>query len=66
MVSEIGPYERMAVIHVNTPGAADELRIRAEHLFPKDKTTITSDITPAIGAHLGPGAIGFASIAVDG
>lgn len=66
MVGEIGPFERMAVIHVNKPEAADELRIRANHLFPKDEETITSDIAPAIGAHLGPGAVGFASIALDG
>jgi DegV family protein with EDD domain len=66
MVGEIGPFERLAVIHVNAPEAADALRRQADPLFPPDSTKITTEITPAIGTHLGPGAVGFASIAVDG
>jgi DegV family protein with EDD domain len=62
MIAEFAPFERMAVIHVNAPEAAEALRLRAEHLLPKDQATIVANITPAIGTHLGLGATGFACI----
>ncbi len=62
MLAEIEPFERLAVIHVNAPNEAEKLRVRARHLFPKQATPIVATITPAIGTHLGLGAIGFACI----
>lgn len=62
MVEEYGPFERIAVIHVDSLAVADQLRRRAEHLIPKGQATISGMITPAIGVHLGIGAVGFACI----
>jgi DegV family protein with EDD domain len=65
MVTEFGPFERIAVIHVNAPEAAQQLRQQSQHLFPDGAAPLIRDITPAIGTHLGPGAIGFTCIAAQ-
>jgi DegV family protein with EDD domain len=62
MVAELGPFERLAILHVNAPEAAEFLRQQSGHLFPIGQPPITAEITPAIGIHLGLGAIGFACI----
>lgn len=64
MVEELRPFERLAVIHVNAREAAEQLCQQAAHLFDKDQPPLTMGITPAIGAHLGVGAVGFAVISV--
>lgn len=62
MVAELGPFEKLAVIHVNDPKTAAELQQQAAHLFPKEFPPIIMETTPAIGTHLGLGAVGFAGI----
>jgi fatty acid-binding protein DegV len=37
------------------------LRQRVQHLLPEGETP-SVDITPVIGAHIGPGAAGFACV----
>ncbi len=61
MLSRAGEIERIAMVHANAPARAEELRKQAEHLLPNDGI-ITADITPVIGAHIGPGAVGFALV----
>jgi DegV family protein with EDD domain len=63
MVDQYGPFERIAVIHVNALDAAEQLKKQAASLLVQGHSAITSNITPAIGTHLGLGAIGFACIA---
>jgi DegV family protein with EDD domain len=65
MVEGYGPFERITVLHVNAPEAAAKLAEQAEHLFPKDYPPDIVNITPAIGTHLGLGALGFACIAAQ-
>lgn len=43
------------------PERVAELRKQAAHLLP-DGEILTMDITPVIGAHIGPGAVGFAVV----
>lgn len=62
MLATYSPFERLAVIHVNAAAAAMQLRQQAEHLFPEGSDSLTVEITPAIGTHLGLGAVGFACI----
>lgn len=63
MLEAFSPLERLAVIHVNAPEAAAQLCRQAAHLFPPEHDPLTVEITPAIGTHLGLGAVGFACIA---
>ncbi|MFO7682940.1 MAG: DegV family protein [Chloroflexota bacterium] len=63
MVSEFSPFERLAIIHVQAAEAAEELRQQAENLFQTEHPPFIMEVTPAIGVHLGIGAVGFACIA---
>lgn len=62
MVSEYLPFERFAIIHVNAPDAAAELLEESKALFPADVTPLLLSVGPAVGTHLGIGAVGFATI----
>jgi DegV family protein with EDD domain len=62
MVEELAPFERLGVIHVAAPEAAAALWQKAQQLFPMEGEIPITAITPAIGAHLGLGAVGFACI----
>jgi DegV family protein with EDD domain len=61
MLREAGALERVAIVHTHAPDGIAELRARAAALLPEGDI-LTMDITPVIGAHIGPGAAGFAVI----
>mgnify|MGYP001045598459 FL=1 len=62
MLAEVGKLERVALVHTHAlPERLAELRASAAHLLPGGDI-MTEDITPVIGAHIGPGAMGFAVI----
>jgi DegV family protein with EDD domain len=62
MAAELGPLERVGLLHTNAPAAAAELREMASHLFPAGADPEAYEVTPAVGAHIGPGAVGLACI----
>ena len=55
------PIERFALLHTNAAEKAEAFRQRVAKLLP-DSKFYSMDITPVIGAHLGPGAVGYAII----
>lgn len=63
MLDDVGALERVAIVHTHAlPEHIAELRtLAADLLLPGD--ILTEDITPVIGAHIGPGAVGFAIVA---
>ncbi len=61
MLEERQPIERFALLHTNAPEAAEKFRQRVADLIPVNHV-YSMDITPVIGAHIGPGAVGFAVI----
>jgi DegV family protein with EDD domain len=62
MLKEIGAVERIAIVHANALERVAELRSLAASLLP-GMEIMAVDITPVIGAHIGPGAFGFAVVA---
>lgn len=62
LLAAAAPLERVAVLYTDTRAAAEALRDQAAHLFPAAADTTPMQITPAIGAHIGPRAAGFAFI----
>jgi len=54
------PLEHIAFLHAHNFPALDELRERIADIIPPN--TITSYVTPSIGVHTGPGAIGVATV----
>jgi DegV family protein with EDD domain len=62
MLAAAGPLERVAMVHTHaSPAILAELRTMAAHLLPL-RSILTVDITPVIGTHIGPGAVGFALV----
>lgn len=64
MLRNIGAVERLAVVHTHAPERVDELRRHASSLLPEDQIMV-ADITPVIGAHIGPGAAGYAVVGAN-
>jgi DegV family protein with EDD domain len=64
MLGETGELERAAIVHANAPERVAELRTQAADMLPEGDI-LAVDITPVIGAHIGPGAYGFAVIAAQ-
>ena len=65
MLAAAGTLERAAIVHTHArPERIAELRVRAAGLLPQSDI-LTADITPVIGAHIGPGAVGFAVVSAS-
>jgi DegV family protein with EDD domain len=60
MTAELGELEQLALVHTNAGEEAIALWQQAKHLAPDLVTPLSVDVTPVLGAHLGPGAVGFA------
>jgi DegV family protein with EDD domain len=60
MTAELGELEQLALVHTNAGEEAGALWQQAKHLAPDLVTPLSVDVTPVLGAHLGPGAVGFA------
>ncbi len=61
MLEDHAPLEKAALVHANAPENAALLREMAAEFLPEGEI-LSMDITPVIGAHIGPGAAGFAYI----
>lgn len=66
MLADLAPLEELALVHTNAPEKLKELRERASHLFPEGQEPIEVNVTPVIGAHIGPGAAGFTCVRAVG
>jgi DegV family protein with EDD domain len=61
LLKEVSPLEEVALVHTHAKEKTDLLYQRTKHLLPEIEIP-TVDITPVIGAHIGPDAVGFACI----
>lgn len=61
LLAEIGELERAALVHTHSPQTAEALRGQGLSLLPAGDIP-SVDITPVLGAHLGPNAAGFAVV----
>ena len=61
LLKEAGPFEQVAILHSH---AADQARTLLDGIKPPlpDGNILFEEITPVLGAHIGPGVIGFACI----
>ena len=63
LLKEIGPLEKVALLHSRAEDRARSLLQEVKNLLPDKNTNIMiEEITPVIGAHVGPGVLGFACI----
>ena len=63
LVRSYGPTERIVIEYGGGQEVAQRLREEATDLFQEDSETIMMELTPAIGAHAGPGVVGLGFIA---
>jgi len=63
LMRELGPVEQLALVHTNAADRAANLWGQARELFPHIADPLSVDVTPVLGTHLGPGAVGFAAVA---
>jgi DegV family protein with EDD domain len=65
MLAAVGALERVAIVHTHAQlERIAELCALAADLLPRSDI-LTEEITPVIGAHIGPGAVGFAVVAAS-
>lgn len=62
LATELMPLEKLALIHTHAPEQAQALWQRARHLLPADQEPLSVEVTPVIGTHVGPGAVGFVCV----
>ncbi len=61
LLEEYGPYEKVALLHSHALQRAEALLLEVRSLLPEGDIMV-EEITPVLGAHIGPGVIGFACI----
>jgi DegV family protein with EDD domain len=66
LLDELGPLEDLALVHTHAPERAEALRHQAGDLFAADGVPLSAEVTPVIGAHIGPGAAGFVALQARG
>jgi len=64
LVAQHAPYERAAILHSAAAERAQEMLRHMEDLLPRGEIWI-EEINPVLGAHLGPGVLGFAGISSE-
>ncbi len=67
LATDLGPLEDLALLH--THGSEEEIgafRDKTTFLNPEGLLPLAVELTPAIGAHVGPGALGIACVMAQG
>ncbi|MFX0143973.1 MAG: DegV family protein [Candidatus Hodarchaeota archaeon] len=62
-LTNLHPFEELALVHTNALDKVQAFRQRAYPFLPIGKEPIIAEVTPIIGTHVGPGAVGFSCIA---
>jgi DegV family protein with EDD domain len=64
LLEEDGPYEKVALLHTHALQRAEALLQEVRGLLPAGDIWV-EEITPVLGAHIGPGVIGFACVSKE-
>lgn len=64
-LEEFGPYEQLAFIHADALERVKSLHTEAMHLIDVKEKTWIGTLNPVLGAHLGPGVVGFAAVTAE-
>jgi fatty acid-binding protein DegV len=62
LVEELGRLEQLAFVHTHALEKLALLQKEAAYLVPEGITPLIGEVTPVIGSHIGPGAVGFSVI----
>jgi DegV family protein with EDD domain len=64
LVEDLGPLEELVLVHTHSADEAQALWQRANHLSAWKDRPLVAEVTPVIGTHIGPGAVGFVAVRV--
>ena len=64
-ISELGRLDKAALLHIQGGENLKAFGHQAQSLFPGGQISEAVEVTPAIGAHVGPGALGIACIVAE-
>ena len=62
LVENLGSLEQMSLLHIGNGARLEAFVQQTQRLHPSDKNPMTVELTPALGAHIGPGGLGIACI----
>ncbi len=57
LVLALGPLDQIGFTHFNARDEVDQLKERLEPIIPTNFPVLIQDVTPSLGAHVGPGAV---------
>lgn len=57
------PLDRLAILHIDNRQGAEEFRELVRDIAPEK--TIIVEVTPTLGTHIGPGALGIATLSTN-
>jgi DegV family protein with EDD domain len=63
LAGRIAPLEQLSLVHAHAPERLEILKPLIENFFPNGKQSYTEEVTPVIGVHVGPGAVGMVCVA---
>jgi DegV family protein with EDD domain len=64
LISQHIPYDRAAILHTGAAERAREFMQQVEDLLPRGDIWM-EEINPVLGAHIGPGVVGFAGVSSE-
>ena len=66
LLGGVGSLEELALVHTHAPEEAEALGREARYLDPEGTLSLSAEVTPVIGTHIGPGTVGFVTIKAQG
>ncbi|HAF61749.1 MAG TPA: hypothetical protein DCK95_05440 [Anaerolineaceae bacterium] len=63
ILEDLQLLDDFAFVHTHAPEKIEQFKQMVAGLIPSQQDTLTGEVTPVIGAHIGPGAFGFSAIA---
>jgi len=66
LANELAPLEQLAVVHARAVQRLKTLRQQVQHLAPPGRAVLSAEVTPVIGTHVGPGAVGLVCVKAPG
>jgi DegV family protein with EDD domain len=66
LLRDVTPLEKIALLHSRASDRALALLEQVRHLLPDGEPIMIEEITPVLGAHIGPGVVGFVCISKNG
>lgn len=66
LLQMLSPLQELHYVHTNSPAQLKDFKEKTTKLIPENSNPLTVSVTPVLGVHLGPGAVGFSCIACEG